>query len=1176
MSCADPQGLLPLAAASYRYSLIHSLPTHHSLLPTPHTHHHTPMATLALAVAGAAVGSALLPAGLTILGATLTGATLGSQVGALAGSFIDQSLLGASGQLDPARTAPASPTCASRPPPKARPSRASTAARASAARSSGPPISRRRWSSRAASGGGKGGSSQSQASAGIEYRYFANFAVALAEGPISGLGRVWADGQELDLSTVTYRLYTGSEDQLPDSLIEAKEGAGNAPAYRGLAYIVFERMALAAFGNRIPQLSFEVHRAVDAFDGLVRAVCLIPGAGEFVYAAAVHHPQGRRRHQRRRRTCTPCRAAPTGTSPSTSCRRRCPMRTGLARRRLVRQRSARRHLPDPPRRRRRRQGHRAAHLVRGRRIARRRPPRQPGRGPRGLRRHAVGPDRRRRHPGPRTRAASPSRWRPSSSWTCRPATRCPTPTPAPPRSRPIPGAAASPSRPPPASPAPPTRPPPRPRRSRPSSAPRRSPTSPSPATASSTPARPSGPTAASSCTTRISPPRPAASTPSSSARSCAASPRCATAPAPIRSSPALVQLAADVKAVLGSATKVTYAADWSEYFGHQPADGSGDVYFHLDPLWSSADIDAVGIDVYWPLADWRDGADHARPPGRRALDLRSRLPARQHLRRRGLRLVLRQPRRPRRADAHAHHRRRRQALGVPLQGHPQLVAEPALQPPRRRRIRHAHRLGAAVQALLVHRARLPRRRQGRQPAQRLRRPEELRVAPALLLAAAPATTSCSAATCRPSTRPSIPSHPDYVAGANPTSAVYSAPHARSRPHPRLLLGRAPLPGLPRQHRRVGRRRQLAARPLGHRPPRQRAARRHRLRHPRRLRLSRPRRQRAHRLARRLPHRPRALRARGPAAAGACLLHRRARERGPHRLRPPRLASSPSPSSTPDDLVESRPGASLATLTRAQETDLPSSAKLTFISAAGSYPAAVEEARRLAGHSGRVAIADLPLVLEAEQAAQMAEVWLFEAWAARERAAFALPPSRLALEPGDIVSFAADGRSRLLRITEIGEHGARDIEARGIDPEIYSGAAPAVRPPPGGPPVIVGQPFVLFLDLPLLRGTEPRACRLRRRRPEPMARRHRLLPLAGSLQLPLEGDGASPRPSPASPSIRCPPPSPPASTAPARSASSSTRARSPPPPSWRCSPAPTSRPSRTPTANGRCCNSNPPC
>jgi hypothetical protein len=56
------------------------------------------MATLALAVAGAAAGSALLPAGVTILGATLTGATIGAQIGALAGSVVDRALFGASGQ----------------------------------------------------------------------------------------------------------------------------------------------------------------------------------------------------------------------------------------------------------------------------------------------------------------------------------------------------------------------------------------------------------------------------------------------------------------------------------------------------------------------------------------------------------------------------------------------------------------------------------------------------------------------------------------------------------------------------------------------------------------------------------------------------------------------------------------------------------------------------------------------------------------------------------------------------------------------------------------------------------------------------------------------------------------------------------------------------------------------
>ena len=56
----------------------------------------------------------------------------------------------------------------------------------------------------------------------------------------------------------------------------------------------------------------------------------------------------------------------------------------------------------------------------------------------------------------------------------------------------------------------------------------------------------------------------------------------------------------------GAECKLTYGADWTEYFGHHPQDGSGDVYFHLDPLWAHPAITAVGIDNYMPLSDWRD------------------------------------------------------------------------------------------------------------------------------------------------------------------------------------------------------------------------------------------------------------------------------------------------------------------------------------------------------------------------------------------------------------------------------------------------------------------------------------------------------------------------------------------------------------------------------------------
>ncbi|SHF32187.1 Putative phage tail protein [Ruegeria intermedia] len=72
----------------------------------------------------------------------------------------------------------------------------------------------------------------------------------------------------------------------------------------------------------------------------------------------------------------------------------------------------------------------------------------------------------------------------------------------------------------------------------------------------------------------------------------------------------LQSLAADVRSILGPSTKISYAADWSEYFGHDPADGSGDRFFHLDPLWADANIDFVGIDNYMPVSDWRDGFEH--------------------------------------------------------------------------------------------------------------------------------------------------------------------------------------------------------------------------------------------------------------------------------------------------------------------------------------------------------------------------------------------------------------------------------------------------------------------------------------------------------------------------------------------------------------------------------------
>lgn len=116
------------------------------------------------------------------------------------------------------------------------------------------------------------------------FSYYANFAVAICEGSISGIRRVWADGQELDLTGIEMRVYRGTATQLPDPLIEAKQGFGKAPAYRGTAYVVFEGMPLEAYGNRIPQLSFEVMRPVGKLEPQIEAITIIPGASEYAYS----------------------------------------------------------------------------------------------------------------------------------------------------------------------------------------------------------------------------------------------------------------------------------------------------------------------------------------------------------------------------------------------------------------------------------------------------------------------------------------------------------------------------------------------------------------------------------------------------------------------------------------------------------------------------------------------------------------------------------------------------------------------------------------------------------------------------------------------------------------------------------------------------------------------------
>ena len=111
---------------------------------------------------------------------------------------------------------------------------------------------------KAKSGGGKG------RPATVSFSYSVSIAVALSSRPVTRIGRIWADGNLLrgaagDLKVDTQlRLYTGHEDQALDPLMASAEGIDQCPAYRGLAYAIFEDLQLADYGNRIPSLTFEL------------------------------------------------------------------------------------------------------------------------------------------------------------------------------------------------------------------------------------------------------------------------------------------------------------------------------------------------------------------------------------------------------------------------------------------------------------------------------------------------------------------------------------------------------------------------------------------------------------------------------------------------------------------------------------------------------------------------------------------------------------------------------------------------------------------------------------------------------------------------------------------------------------------------------------------------------
>lgn len=549
------------------------------------------MATVVLQYAGAALG--------TLIGGPL-GGVLGRAAGALAGNVLDQQLFGAKKNREGPRLTDLRVMASEE--------GAAIPALWGRMRISGQVIWATNLIEVATTSTQKASSKGGPKATSTEYAYYANFAVGLCEGVIDRIGRVWADGREIDISSYTTRLYTGSETQAPDSLIEAVEGAGLAPAYRGLAYLVLERLPLAEFGNRIPQLAFEVIGKGNGAAERVQAVNIIPGSTEFGYDTQIIQQQvgpgqvaGENAHVSSERSdWSVALDQLQGTAPNLGMASlvvawfgndlrcgECLIRPGVD--------NAAKVTVGAP--------WQVSGINRSEALEVSKADGVPAFGgtpsdasvlraiadlkARGLKvmfypfvlmdvpQGNTLPDPH----GGAAQGAYPWRGRMTASIA--------------------PGRAGTPDK---------------------------------TAAAADEVAAFTG-TAVPSDFTVAGETVVFGGAPQWSyrrmilhyAKLCAAAGgvdafligselrglttlRSAASTYPFVA--ALVALAQEVKAILPAA-EVSYAADWSEYFGHQPQDGSGDVHFHLDPLWASSHVGFVGIDNYMPLTDWRDGASHA-------------------------------------------------------------------------------------------------------------------------------------------------------------------------------------------------------------------------------------------------------------------------------------------------------------------------------------------------------------------------------------------------------------------------------------------------------------------------------------------------------------------------------------------------------------------------------------
>ncbi|MGD9545200.1 MAG: glycoside hydrolase TIM-barrel-like domain-containing protein [Methylocystis sp.] len=884
------------------------------------------------------------------------------------------------------------------------------------------------------------------------YSYSANFAIGLGEGPVAFVRRIWADGAELDMTTLPIRIYPGTEDQEPDPLIVAKEGAENAPAYRGLAYIVFEDLALAPFGNRIPQFTFEVVKPVEGLGAMIRAVDLIPGATEAGYHPALklnfYSPGATAAENRHQLT-----AATDWAASIDALQALCPNLESVA---LVVA-----WFGDDLR---------AQHCTIAPRVDATFktigqfnfivggfwPPDWSVAGlTRSTARLVSQIDGRSAYGGTPSDASVVAAiadlkarglavtFYPFVMMDVPPENALPNP---------YAGEVGQPAF---------------PWRGR--------------ITCDPAPGQPDSPDATATAGTQVD---------AFFARyrdfilhyanlcdgaggvdaflvgsELIGLTRVRSGPGDYPAVTALTSLAADAKAILGAQTKVSYAADWTEYGAHAPA--AGEARFPLDPLWASSAVDFIGVDVYWPLSDWRDGDSHLDAQDAASIYdlayLTSRVAsgeaydwhyadgaARQAQDRAPISDGLGKPWIFRQKDIRSwwsqpHYER---VGGVEL-------AEPTAWVPQSKPIWIVETGCPAVDrgANAPNVFPDPRSSEGGLPYFSRNGRDDLMQARFIEAMIAHFD----------------PTSPDGAA-RNPTSALYGGPMVDPARLHIWCWDARPFPAFPTQadawsdaanwetgHWLNGR---LEGAPLDRLLPALAGA----VFAPELL-AQRP--NVAGFLDGYVLERPMSPReAIDPLAALFCFDV----VAGAGALRFVDRRGKPVRDIDEDDLVAGK-SASLATLTRAQESELPQEIALSFSDSENDFQMARVTSRRLEGRSSRQSEAQAAAMTHRANAQALAEIWLQDLWVGRETAEFALRPGLIALQPGDLVRIGAAGADRLFQIQRMTDGAARQVTARAADASVYDAAAPLLGRANVASPKMVGPARVEILDLAIARDEE---------------------------------------------------------------------------------------------------------